>query len=158
MYEYTCPACGKIHRVLHKSEVKTYCNKSCAVRARYMKPEKEEPEVIQREADFGECLFNPVAVDCYSRNCANCGWNPVVAKARSEAILSGVALAPKHKYHDHFGDWISVDDRLPQDGVQVLGYTQAGRVMSVHYNGGRWCAGQHVVITHWTPMPEGPKV
>ena len=85
MYEYTCPTCGKIHRVMYKSEVKTYCNKSCAVKARYMKPEEEE--VVQREAKLGECIFNPVAVDCFHRNCTNRGWNPVVAKARLEAIM-----------------------------------------------------------------------
>ena len=87
MYEYTCPACGKIHRVEHKSKVKTYCNKSCAAKARYMKPKEEEKqEVIQTEAVMGECIFNPVAVDCYHRNCSNCGWNPVVAKARLDKI------------------------------------------------------------------------
>lgn len=30
-------------------------------------------------------------VSCEDRNCAKCGWNPEVAKARSEKILGGLS-------------------------------------------------------------------
>lgn len=81
MYEFTCPVCGKVKRVFHKREVRTFCSVSCSVRAR-----EREKKQIREKCIEGECIFQPESIICGKRDCGNCGWNPVVAKARLEAI------------------------------------------------------------------------
>lgn len=63
-------------------------------------------------------------------------------------------------------EWISVKDRLPEDGVSVLAicFYKEKRRMLVCYmskkNVGNWytkVAGQRVQVTHWMPLPEPPK-
>ena len=67
------------------------------------------------------------------------------------------------RIYDHGGyrkqEWISVDERLPEDGVWVLGYSaKSGR--------GGLCNclksyvrefGNYDDTTHWLPLPESPK-
>ena len=61
-------------------------------------------------------------------------------------------------------EWISVDDRLPNDFVSVLGYmTDAGDFPSVRecYVVGKvffFPALQDIhPVSHWMPMPEAPR-
>lgn len=61
--------------------------------------------------------------------------------------------------HEKGSEWISVDERLPEDGVWVLGYSaKSGR--------GGLCNclksyirefGNYDDTTHWLPLPEFPK-
>ena len=51
-------------------------------------------------------------------------------------------------------EWISVKDRLPEDGIKVLvayntGYVTTGRQWFGKWNGEG--------ITHWMPLPPAPK-
>lgn len=62
--------------------------------------------------------------------------------------------------------WVSVNDRLPKDGQDVLGYLYNGeetRIAPVNYDKGTWydcvmnCTVAINSITHWMPLPEPPK-
>ena len=61
--------------------------------------------------------------------------------------------------------WISVEERLPEPFVSVLGYcTECDPLPPVHevyMNGfGLWCSAQVYgmgEVTHWMPLPEPPK-
>ena len=54
--------------------------------------------------------------------------------------------------------WISVEERLPEDMVDILLYGEGRYGMGVRSNGW-WCCedmdGTH--ITHWMPLPEPPE-
>ena len=52
--------------------------------------------------------------------------------------------------------WISVEERLPDDDVQVLACTKHGKAFSAHCENGRWRVSGSVKITHWMPLPEPP--
>lgn len=61
--------------------------------------------------------------------------------------------------------WISVEERLPEPFVSVLGYCPEcdplPPVHEVYMNGfGLWCSAQVYgmgEVTHWMPLPEPPK-
>lgn len=62
--------------------------------------------------------------------------------------------------------WVSVKDRLPKDGQDVLGYLYNGeetRIAPFNYDKGTWydcvmnCTVAINSITHWMPLPEPPK-
>ena len=66
------------------------------------------------------------------------------------------------------GEWISVDDRLPDDSQDILLVVNGARVISGYYagyNGAHyvWKASRNGFvfwddeITHWMPLPELPK-
>lgn len=154
MYEYTCPNCGKTKKVRYPWEVRTYCSAKCSAVHR-----EEEKRRAVAAINAGECIFHPESVMCGKRDCTNCGWNPVVAKAR----LGEMGYDPEWKPEpepetDKFGEWISCDERMPQDKVQVLAYTRTGKVMSLHCKEGKWCATSNVTLSHWMPMPPKPEV
>lgn len=162
MYEFTCAVCGVTKRVHNKFEVRTFCSRSCAATAREMtKMEKCQNEIeleVKPRTDCleDECVFQPESITCTHRNCSNCGWNPSVAKARLEKIGAELPkYEPERKVN--FGEWISVETRLPRDRVQVLAYTHTGRIMSLHCKDGFWCAPLNVIVTHWMPMPNAPR-
>lgn len=62
-------------------------------------------------------------------------------------------------------EWISVDDRLPEDDSDVLAYSrngEEGRIYPANYAKGVWfdCIFNTPVTdttTHWMPLPEPPK-
>ena len=62
-------------------------------------------------------------------------------------------------------EWISVDDRLPEDNSDVLAYLRdgdKGRIYPANYAKGVWfdCIFDIPVTnatTHWMPLPELPK-
>ena len=62
-------------------------------------------------------------------------------------------------------EWISVDDRLPEDDSDTLAYLQIGeegRIYPANYAKGVWfdCSFDTPVTestTHWMPIPEKPK-
>ena len=62
--------------------------------------------------------------------------------------------------------WISVKDRMPEPGVNVLArcfYHECWQMFVCHVskiNTGHWytgIAGQWVQVTHWMPLPEPPE-
>ena len=155
MYEYTCPVCGVTKQVRYSWEVRTWCSRQCYGIARAAMTEELTPTLPE-----GECIFNPVGVSCFRQDCGNCGWNPEVAKARLEAFgVKNVAdLMPEPKKEDRFGDWISVDERMPEVGVQVLVITTNGKCLILHQKCGDWQCRNPEAITHWMPLPQQPEV
>ena len=56
--------------------------------------------------------------------------------------------------------WISVDERLPEEGVEVIVYNKGGGVIpDISYVKGRWVWDAGIVknVTHWMPLPKGPE-
>ena len=151
MYEYKCPICGKVKYAKRHYQVRTFCSKECATKAR----EKDG----NGAAFYGECIFNPIGVTCYRRDCRNCGWNPDVAEARLEAFAENGNIKVKVEVPDiYVGKWISVDDRMPDDGDQVLVRTKSRKIVLLHYRDGKWCWVNKVDATHWMPLPSVPEV
>ena len=63
--------------------------KSCGCQGRGLGKLNDVQELWTKESTgkLWNCQFQE-NVDCEDRNCANCGWNPEVAKARSRKILA----------------------------------------------------------------------
>lgn len=70
------------------------------------------------------------------------------------------------RYHELMDEWISVDDRLPDESGEVIIYTKAHDVYVANYKKNRnlfTAYGiQSVLIndietTHWKPLPTPPK-
>lgn len=64
-------------------------------------------------------------------------------------------------------EWISVEDRLPEDGIEVLAYTIAHSVRVLKRNNlmDDWDVTDRKnacirsdYVTHWMPLPEPPEV
>lgn len=150
MYEYTCPVCGKVTEVKKKNQVRTYCSRRCVSMSREARRKDVGLEVEM------PCIFQPESIMCGKRECDKCGWNPKVAQERLERIGECLTeLQPEDK--PKFGEWISANERIPKDRVQVLVFTHTGKVMSLHCNDGIWSAPLNVIVTHWMPMPKPQK-
>ena len=56
-------------------------------------------------------------------------------------------------------EWISVNDRLPEENTTVIVATDNGIVFQClyAYDGWNLWEGNEVNITHWQPMPQPPK-
>ena len=60
-------------------------------------------------------------------------------------------------------DWISVRDRLPRLGQQVMAFCRAGIRMLLRYDGELWFEMSsrkeylYSFVTHWQPLPAAPK-
>ena len=53
-------------------------------------------------------------------------------------------------------EWISVKDRLPDDGTKVLLYLDYGMIEASWYDSSYYMPFWNRV-THWMPLPEPPK-
>lgn len=93
-----------------------------------------------------------------------------------QVIVDGGTYEPSKKESDWISDkntstqWVSVEDRLPEDGEKVLvfGKCRCSKVKpytntAYYYDASNkpyWdmgCYKQDEVITHWMPLPEPPK-
>lgn len=56
-------------------------------------------------------------------------------------------------------DWISVENRLPEEGTWVLACEKDGFMFIDVRENGEWKIGVQAlaVITHWQPLPKPPK-
>ena len=57
-------------------------------------------------------------------------------------------------------EWVSVDDRLPEDGEVVIIYTDKNFVYAGELIGDTWFLDNdswEATATHWTPAPQPPK-
>ena len=57
------------------------------------------------------------------------------------------------------GGWISVKEKLPEDDAMVLVWEKQGFAYNDKLVNGVWKYGSlcDAIITHWMPLPEGPK-
>ena len=80
--------------------------------------------------------------------CDQFSWNDPREEDALEAFIAGYqAAAPQ---------WISVKDRLPEDGVKVLVVSDGETGASWHEAGEfGWAIGG--TVTHWAPLPAAPK-
>lgn len=56
-------------------------------------------------------------------------------------------------------DWISVDDRLPENIKDVIAFDDQGSMAIAYYNRGKWDSDPDILwmVTHWQPLPKPPK-
>jgi hypothetical protein len=59
--------------------------------------------------------------------------------------------------------WISVENRLPEEEVEVLGLVlyeddTYGYDLNEHFDGEWLLSGSQVKVTHWMPLPEPPEL
>lgn len=94
------------------------------------------------------------------QDCNNPSWkwfpnNAEMLKLIEYLVANGVTVQ----------EWISVDDKLPEDDSDVLAYLRIGeesRICPANYAKGMWfdCIFNTPVtesITHWMPIPQPPK-
>ena len=59
------------------------------------------------------------------------------------------------------GKWISVEDRLPEEGQSVIVHYLDGWMPIAHLLNGKWYQSggetSWLSVTHWMPLPEPPK-
>lgn len=93
-----------------------------------------------------------------------------IVSAAEAAAWSGSADSGQSVAHSgSFGGWVSVEDRLPENGIHVIGFVPSGkvalltqsRVQAVMRFGAEWYTaerGHHLLHspTHWTPLPGPP--
>lgn len=82
--EFVCNYCGKKFTGGNPSLVYLFCSKSCAARGKY-EGKFDKSLNWEKEGYLWKCPYNDGA-HCRSRVCDRCGWNPEVAKKRSEKI------------------------------------------------------------------------
>ena len=80
MREFTCVFCGKKSIDKSVNHLKMFCSSTCRMRD-YNQRHKYDPRPEKQE-----CKYND-GVECLDSKCANCGWNPEVAKKRTEEFL-----------------------------------------------------------------------
>ena len=76
MREYTCVVCGEKGIDRSPGQNRKFCSKECQMRYWNRK----------RDGYSDECCKYNDGVACTDGKCNNCGWNPAVAKKRSEAL------------------------------------------------------------------------
>ena len=110
------------------------------------------------------CSYGCVCEKCPSRHTENCidHVNVSAAAAIERLVAENVALREK------VPQWISVEDSLPEvweneeDGalVNYMIYSPEFGVDigNYHAKAERWlCVGLPCTVTHWMPLPDGPK-
>lgn len=114
-----------------------------------------ESALIDIETTCGHCPYEGEPNGCCNRPGGTCKMFDVAMDA-AEALEQLRAQQPR---------WISVGERLPEDGQKVIAaFKNAGGVIvdQARYSNGEfdfasWAYVWHENITHWMPMPEPPK-
>lgn len=85
-------------------------------------------------------------------------------KARLGCTITQLSGTIKHlrDVESRIPHWISVEERMPEDGMEVIVCTIHGDVTWAYYRYSRmeWfrnCIRFTQTVTHWMPMPEPPK-
>lgn len=93
----------------------------------------------------------------------NIDWWRRLLEAEEKNLSAAVAASPlSGETRGEAARWISVKDRLPEEGVQVLVWEKHGSAYAAYVNkqvSGVWQIGDTngAIITHWIPLPEGPE-
>ena len=119
--------------------------------------------------------------------CMRCGWHNNEPVAEMEKIIDGIPCNAYIEWDDEAyacaneiaealynagyrkqseGEWISVDERLPEDGKKrvavflqnnpLIAAMGSNRIDTDRYLNGKWVRWGKW-ITHWMPLPEPPK-
>lgn len=76
---------------------------------------------------------------------------PISMTYNKEDVIRAVLDAPT------VGGWISVKDKTPEDGVEVLVWDDGGFAYIDTWIGHTWKFGGDFGVTHWMPLPEPPE-
>lgn len=83
---------------------------------------------------------------------------------KSKIVISALRIARKYvrRFIEFKSPWISVKDRMPDDGVEVLVYDTYCRTLMGWYDKGDDCFRSEYIncldeVTRWMPLPEEPK-
>lgn len=97
--------------------------------------------------------------DCARVSCGTCEFFLEESELLQAYEMAIAALREQDVTDINVGNkWISVKDKLPEDGVQVLACTKHGKAFSAHCEKGKWRVSGSVTVTNWMPMPEPPEV
>jgi hypothetical protein len=76
----------------------------------------------------------------------------------TEEAINALVQALASKYHSLDAGWISVDERLPDDGADFIGYLfYKKRPHDKQIRVCRFLPSEHVEVTHWMPLPPAPE-
>lgn len=126
-----------------------------------------------------ECFSNAVsALESLYRNGQKQGWNERyttdmayasgVLNARRAAMLAAAPQSPGSEPATVPGTWIPVSERMPEDEQEVLTINRMGHrfVSFFDKHSGLYfdrldapaaCCIEHVLVTHWMPLPAAPQ-
>ena len=79
-----CVVCGAEFEMTRPH--KTHCSRRCTMIERNRKARAKAKAKAKLVGVY--CLYNEDII-CYERKCDSCGWNPVVAQRRKEAMGNG---------------------------------------------------------------------
>ena len=103
-------------------------------------------------------MTNQEAIDIIKTAIAEVEWEYPMDYAA--AFDMAVKALEKQDDHDtNAVEWISVKDRLPEEGVDVLVWETQGFAYCDMLKSGVWNIGadEGAIISHWMPLPEPPK-
>ncbi len=86
------------------------------------------------------------------------GWSPSARKAVADHLISNsVTFATDTNVGSK---WIPVSERLPDERVPVLTFTDKGTQRIGRLYGSEWYTTMWELdgVTHWMPLPDPPKV
>ena len=80
---------------------------------------------------------------------------PIAGNGITDAFIKGI---------EGVESWISVKDRMPEEGQGVLGFTGSCTRVALYLGENKWWTDYHDraitgenLFTHWMPKPEPPK-
>ena len=80
-------------------------------------------------------------------------------KTRHETPHYNAGFVEGAKWADKHPHWISVEERLPEEGIYVATLDNGGRNDIRHFYNGKWFGRfgkEYRGITHWMPLPAPP--
>lgn len=84
----TCKVCGKEKWVYIGHADQKFCSRECVNKGRDLFKEDFDHSLEWKRASSERWVCPYVGnVSCYKRTCNRCGWNPEVAKARTEEFM-----------------------------------------------------------------------
>lgn len=94
MFEKQCAFCGKTFTIPLSARKQKCCSRSCAGRLSALKDVDLTFDWKKEQDGKYTCRYNPEGCKCSNRKCLDCGWNPEVAKARTEKLLNQFKEVP----------------------------------------------------------------
>ena len=121
-----------------------------------MNREKQIEERLKEKCDLADVIdYAGRDWDNYRDECYEEGIQP--QDSYDDFVADAVLAAGYRKQCE--GEWISVDERLPDSDGDFLVWNDYNRAIVGHY----WARGKYfiskaVTVTHWMPLPEPPKM